>query len=228
MEIKTKVYKFNELSKEVQEKLIEEETCYQFDAYCASCLESDMTWEAEKLIKKYFNIQADPKVYYDLSYSQGSGSMIEFTINFEDLNKKYKILNDEETRFINDKNIINNIEIYHNNNLYYHEYTFDIKYYDDFGCYDYEDIKDEYNITKEDFDKIEDKIIALLYTHDKHYTKSPFIDDIINMNKELTKFGYKILEDGETFKQQAIDWLKDNDTLYFENGKAFTEGYEVI
>lgn len=229
LEIKMKAYKFEELEKNIQDKLIEEETQEQANFYCETFLENDMNDKAAELLKKYFNIESDNvKAYYDLSYSQGSGSMIEFTINFEDINKKYNILNDEEIRFIKDKSIINNIEIYHNDNLYYHEYTFSIDYYDNFGYWDFEDIKDDYNIKKEDFEKIEDKIINLLDTYNKHNTESPFIKDIIDMNKELTKYGYNLIEDENNFKQGAIDYLKENDFLYYENGKIITQDFEEV
>ena len=166
------------------------------------------------------NIAGDSidNVYYDLSYCQGSGAMIEFTINFEDLNNKYHILSDEEMKYVKDKGIVNIVKIYHNDNLYYHEYTFDIKYYDYFGYWDYEDIKDEYNITEEEFNTIEDRIIKLLDSYGKHSTESEFIKDIISMNRELTKYGYDVIEhpiDDEI----ALESLREYE--YYENGEIF-------
>lgn len=223
-----KLYKFNELNKEVQEKLIEQEIEEQAMFYCESFLQTDMDEQANILIEKYFNINTNATAYYDLSYSQGSGSMINFTINFEDINKKYKIFNNEEMRFIKDHSIINDVEIYHDDHLYYHEYTFSIKYCDNFGYYDYEDIKNDYKISKKNFEEIEDKIITLLDTYNKHNTESPFIQDIIAMNKELTKIGYNLIEDKNNFKQGAIDYLKENDVLYFEDGSIFNKEFEEV
>lgn len=229
MEAKIKLYKFNELKKEIQEKLINEEIEEQKNFYCEMCLNADMIDKASELLKEYFNIQNGcDDVYYDLSYSQGSGSMIEFTINIEDLNKKYNILNNEELRFIQDKGIINNINIIHGNSNYNHEYTFTINYYDNFGYWSYEDIKEDYNIKEEEFNTIEDRIIDLLDDYNKHYTKSNFIEDIINMNRDLTKYGYELIEDEENFKNEAINYLEENETLYFEDGRIFNYDYEVI
>lgn len=229
MEAKIKLYKFNELKKEIQDKLIDKEIEIQSQDYCEFFLKNDMEEKASVLLQEYFNIKNGcDGVYYDLSYSQGSGSMTEFTINVEDLNKKYNILTDEELRYIQDKGIINDIHIKHNNSNYYHEYCFKIEYYDNFGYWDYEDIKEDYNIKEEEFNTIEDRIIDLLDDYNKHYTKSLFIEDIINMNRDLTKYGYELIENEENFKDGAIDYLQDNDTLYFEDGRIFNYDYEVI
>lgn len=76
-----KIYKFDELSKEIQERLIEEEKEYQLEAYCENFLLEDMQEEAKRLLQKYFGDKATFKaVYYDLSYCQGSGAMIEFEL----------------------------------------------------------------------------------------------------------------------------------------------------
>lgn len=215
------LYKFNELEKDIQKKLIEKEKEYQLDSYCDFCLKDDMTYCASELLIKYFKIDTIDNVYYDLSYSQGSGSMIEFDINIKDLNNKYHILNEEEMRYIQDKGIINNIEIRHNNSNYYHEYTFSFNYYDNFGYWDYEDIKDDYNINKEDFDTIEDRILGLLDDYNKHNTDSKFIEDIVNMNRELTQYGYSILEDEKMFEEMAIESIEQDDLLYFKNGDVY-------
>lgn len=219
------VYDFKDLEKDIQDKLIEEEINNQVEMYCDSgMLYTDMEEKASDLLKEYFNVENGlNSVYYDLSYCQGSGSMIDFTINIEDLNKKYHILTDEELRFIKDYNILENINIHHFGN-YSHEYSFKIDYNDNFGCYDYEDIKEDYNISEEDFNKIEDKIINLCDTYNIHNTDSQFIDDIVLMNKDLTKYGYELLENEDNFKEGAIMYLEE-DKLYFKNGKVFNEVY---
>ena len=213
------IYNFDELNEEIKNKVIEKEKQSQEDDYCNMQLNDDMNYKAEELLKQYFNIENGVNnIYYDLSYSQGSGSMIEFDINIEDLNNKYHIYNEEEIRLIKDKGIVNNIEIYHSGNLYYHEYTFGIKYDDDFGYYDYEDIKDDYNINEEDFNKMEDKLIDLLDTYNKHYTNSQFVKDIINMNGELTSYGYSCIEYWWE-DENVIEYCKEH--KYYENGDIY-------
>ena len=97
MEIITKkynVYNFNELSEDVQKKLIEKEIQDQNEFYIDTFLIENMEEEAKKLLQKYFkNNQAEFKtVYYDLSYSQGRGAMIEFNMYY--YNKYVKIKHD--------------------------------------------------------------------------------------------------------------------------------------
>lgn len=82
-ETKDIIYKFNELDKEIQEKLIEEEIEYQKEAYCECCLQEDMEEKAKELLKKYFKGKATfTDVYYSLGYSQGDGAMIAFTMDY--------------------------------------------------------------------------------------------------------------------------------------------------
>lgn len=100
-----KIYKFDELSKEIQQELIEKEIEEQANIYCETFLLEDMQEEAKRLLQKYFGDKATFKeVYYDLSYSQGSGAMIEFDLIY--YNK--------------------HVTIKHDSNLYYHENTFKI------------------------------------------------------------------------------------------------------
>lgn len=85
------IYKFDELSKEIQEKLIEKEIECQNEIYCEDFLHNDMQEEAKRLLHKYFknnNVELN-KIYYDLSYCQGSGAMFEFTLYY--YNKFVKI-----------------------------------------------------------------------------------------------------------------------------------------
>ena len=210
-----KVYDFDELKEDVKEKVVERFQEQNAEDYREYYLEYDMEYNAQELLEKHFgkDVKLD-RVYYDLSYCQGSGCMIAFTINIEDLNKKYNVLTDEEMRFVQDKGIINEIKIYHNDNHYCHEYTFSIEYIDNFGYYDYEDIKDEYNITEEYFNVLEDKIIEFLDTYDKvNSPSSPFIEEIIKMNKELTRKGYELIdydyEDESKEKARNYKYLED-------------------
>lgn len=217
--IEKKIYNFDELSQEVKDKLRKKATEEYFDFYCDYELSDDMGIEASNLVNDYFGITSDRlQSYYDLSHSQGSGAMIEFDINIEDLNKKYNLFSAEEIQFIIDKGIVNNIKIRHNNNHYYHEYTFiiDYEYYDAWG---YDDIKDEYKITEFNFNSIGDRISALLDSSDKYNTESMFIKDIINMNKEFTKYGYKLLENYCVDEDLLLEHLGNFE--YYENGDVY-------
>ena len=80
-EITQKIYKFNELSKEIQEKLIEKEKQYQKESFCEDFLPEKMQEKAKNLLQQYFGKNATFKnVYYSLSYRQGDGAMIEFEL----------------------------------------------------------------------------------------------------------------------------------------------------
>lgn len=75
------VYEFNELSEEVKIKLIEKEKEYMKDQNIEFWLSESMEEKAQELLKELFSefVITDIEVYYDLGYSQGSGSMIQFT-----------------------------------------------------------------------------------------------------------------------------------------------------
>lgn len=76
-----KIYNFDELPKDIQQELIEKEIEAQANIYCECFLLEDMEEEARRLLQKYFGDKATfKKVYYDLSYCQGSGAMIEFDL----------------------------------------------------------------------------------------------------------------------------------------------------
>lgn len=89
--VKYKVYKFNELNKDIQEKLIDEKTEYLQNDYCEWSLLEDMQEKAIELLIKYFKDKATfDNVYYDLSYTQGSGAMIEFELEYYNQTIKIK------------------------------------------------------------------------------------------------------------------------------------------
>ena len=217
-----KLYTFDELRDDIKEKLIERERQYQLETYCDLDLRDDMGLKASDLINDSFGITSDYlNTYYDLSYSQGSGAMIEFDINIVDLNNKYKIFSDEEIRFITDKNIVNDIKIRHNDNYYYHEYTFKIDY-DYYNDYSYEDIKDSYGISEKDFETLDNRFYDLVDDTNKHYEKRLFIQDIIEMNKELGKYGYRRIEYwGNCDEEEIIMYIKGYEFEYLENGDVF-------
>ena len=78
-----KIYNFEELEKEIQERLINEKKESLEDTYVEYDLLEDMEYFAKRLLKKYFGEKAEFKnVLYDLSYCQGSGAMIEFDLSY--------------------------------------------------------------------------------------------------------------------------------------------------
>ena len=216
------VYDFDELSDDVKEKLIEKEREYQQESYCDCCLNDDIGLKASDLINDYFDITSDYlKTYYDLSYCQGSGAMVEFDINIVDLNNKYNIFSKEELAFITDKGIVDDIRIRHNDNFYCHEYTFSIDY-DYFNDWSYEDIKDKYGISEKDFETLDDRFYKLVDSSIKHNTESEFIKDIIKLNGELTKYGYECIEYfGNCDEKEIIEHIYNNDCKYYENGDVY-------
>lgn len=189
------VYKFEELEKDIQEKLLEKYMQNEQEIYCECLLEYDMRELAKDLLQEYFKGAEFKRVFYDLSYCQGSGAMIEFTIDLKDLNNKYKMLTNEEVKKCSDIGYTN-IKVYHNNSHYYHERTFDI---------DWNDYTDNDN-----FEEIQNKIDT---------TIDLFKNDIVEMNQELTKSGYEQLENEEYFKENARIVL--NDLEFLENGDVF-------
>lgn len=165
---KYQLYEFNELDKEIQEELIKEEAEKQAVYFCDYELQELMIEEAKELLQKYFGGKATYKqVYYDLSYCQGSGAMIEFDLNY------YK----------------NNFEVKQYGH-HYHERAFTV-------------------VNKNWYKELSPKVIDKL--HDK----------IVNMNKELAKYGYNLIEDENYFKNIAKEYLLENNENYLKNGKIF-------
>lgn len=218
--IKETIYNFDELEKDIQEKLIEKEKEMIYDDYLEFSLESDMDIISNELLDNCFGKKVTfNKVYYDLSYSQGSGCMIAFSIDFEELNKKYHIVSDEEMRLINDKELVSTINIVHSDVRYNHEYSFNIEYDTYFNSYCYEDIKNEYNITELEFDKLKTKIDCLFYVDINKPNK--LIQDIIDMNKEVTKIGYDLIEHCDDDIDYIVEKLKENE--YYIDGTVYCE-----
>lgn len=219
--IEKAIYNFDELTESVKEELIEDKKKSDYDFYMEYLFHEDIGSIASDLINDYFGITSDYSyAYYDFSYSQGSGAMIEFDINIKDLNKKYKIFSNEEIRFLTDKGIVNNIEVRHNSNHYYHEYTFGINFnYYDMGYTSNDVINEGYKITDNEFNTLEDRVCKLLDDSNKHYTTSQFITDVINMNKELVKRGYSIIENYDFDTTYIVEELRNNE--YYEDGGVY-------
>lgn len=80
---KYNVYEFNELDKEIQERLIAEEIESIKDEYCDLFLYEDMEQKARELLRENFGDKAEiDTIYYSLNYCQGDGAMIQFTLNY--------------------------------------------------------------------------------------------------------------------------------------------------
>lgn len=217
--IEKTIYNFDELDKEIQEKLIKEEKEYCFNAYMEDFFQDDMEHKAEELVDDYFGSDTDfIQTYYSLSYCQGDGAMIEFDIDIKDLNNKYKVFTDDEIEFLKQKDVVNTIRIRHCGNMYYHEYTFGIDH-DYYNDWEFEDIKNDFNITEDGFNTLWDRFDKLTDDSNKHYTESEFIKDIIDMNKELVRFGYDTIENYEEDTDFVIENLSEKE--YYENGDVY-------
>lgn len=84
------VFDFDELNKEIQEKLIKEKKEHMVDSYAECFLLEDMEEKAKELLQKYFKNNAEfKKVQYSLNWCQGDGAMIEFDLIY--YNKPVKI-----------------------------------------------------------------------------------------------------------------------------------------
>lgn len=77
-----KIYEFNELSEKAKNKAIEwyRNACYEDEL---PFLFENMQYHLEELLKKNRMKCSDSKVYYDLSYSQGSGAMFIGTVQWK-------------------------------------------------------------------------------------------------------------------------------------------------
>lgn len=151
-----KVYRFEELKEEVKEKVkekikreIEEDFC-EFALY-------DVMWDrANELLKENFGEKAKIiDIFYDLDYSQGSGAMIAFELNYYNID----------------------IVIEHRGN-YYHEYTFYLKYND----YEYLGEKREKQLEKKIIE-MNKKLKNFGYNLIENCINEENVEDILKMNE---------------------------------------------
>lgn len=207
------IYEFDELNNDIKEKVIENIREDEIDLYCEVCLYDDMFEKCQDLVFEKFGIKnADLKLYYDLSYSQGAGAMFEMSLYIEDINKKYNFLTDEELKFVKDYTDTK-IKIRHDNGHYYHKYSFLIDY-NFYNYYDYDEIKEEYNLTEEEFNNLEEKIDTFLNR------ENTFYNDIVAINNELTEFGYNSIE--YFYSDNAIkDIIYNRELKFYKDGCVF-------
>lgn len=202
MEIKkVNVYKYNELSKEKQEEILKEYQTRCSEDFANHFLEDELNEKAAELLQTNFkDIKTELiEVYYDLDYSQGSGAMIAFNTTIEEINKKYKKLNNEEVQKIIDVNCNDVIVQHYSGSRYYHENSFDV---------DYQDIT-YYEDNLEEIDKKIDDMIEL------------FKSDVYSINHDLVKYGYNLLD--YDYKEEAILQINEDNHDYFINGEVFEE-----
>ena len=192
-QVKINIYEFKELDKKIQERLIEDMAEIQEDDYYRTQLYNDIKDYACKLLRDNFKDSLFLDVYYDLSYGQGSGAMIEFNINIEALNNKYKMLTKKEIEKIEETGFTT-ISIKHVGN-YYHALSFDI----------------DYTFYIDNSDKLQEKL-------DKMIEK--FKEDIIDINEQVTKKGYEFM-DFVSDRETLIDILEEN--KYLKNGTIYSE-----
>ena len=209
------VYNFDELNEGAREKALTDRMEIEKNIYCDCCLKSDMEEKAKELLDKYFNGAIFNNVYYSLSYCQGDGAMITFSIGIEDFNKYYHVFNDEEMKFILENDIIEKIEVIQSGR-YYHKYAFDINicYNNAYWEYAYDDIKDDYNISKNDFDNMGEKLCKATESD------SAFYNDIVAMNSELEVFGYSCIDYYNT-EDNVLSLVKKDEFL--EDGSVYYE-----
>lgn len=85
------IYNFNELSEEVQKKVIEREEKEIRELEIEDFLKEEMEFYAQQLLGENFGDKAVfQNVYYSLSYCQGDGAMIEFDLVYYGKNLSIK------------------------------------------------------------------------------------------------------------------------------------------
>lgn len=216
------LYSFDELSEDVKNRLIEREREIQVINYCDAWLCDDLKEKAKDLLQEHIGVSDEYlKVNYDLSYSQGSGVMVEFKIHIKDLNNKYKVFSDEEIDFLIDKNVIDYVTIKHNGSGYYHEFTFDIES-DYYNYWNYDEVSEYYNFSEEEFNTIEDRFNKLIDSNYKFNPVSEFVKDIIDINVDLKNYGYEKIEYyNKCDDEEIINIIINSDMEYLENGEIY-------
>lgn len=192
-----KVYNFNELEKDIQEKLLQDYIESAYESYCNANLYDDVLDNASDILQTYFKNAELNDVCYDLSYSQGNGVVIEFNIDLEDINNIYHILSKRAMQKINEIGYTN-IKV-KQQGYYYHEHSYNLDYQD-------------YTYYIDDFENEQKQLDNLMEQFEK---------DIVNMNKDITKKGFELIENREYFEEQARTTL--NELEFLEDGGVFNE-----
>ena len=188
------VYKFDELSDDVKSRLIEKQGKQMQEDYIEFSLADDMEDKAMELLSPFVDDSKDIKVYYDLSYCQGSGAMIEFSTNnieflrasfiyggYDDL-LKWLYINQDDLEF--------SLKVKQSGH-YYHE-----------NSYDYE--------------------LDINAVHDCIEVGDSIDKFIEHLNVELKNFGYGSIEyywKEDNWRDDTIEYLNENE--YTECGEVW-------
>ena len=130
------------------------------------------------------------------------------------------MFSDEEIDFLVEKNVVNWIMVKHNGSGYYHEYTFCVES-DYYNYWHYDEIKEYYDISEEDFNTIEKRFYKLIDRCNRD-NASEFIRDIIKINDDVKQYGYEQIEYYSTCDDEVIkDIIINSDNEYFENGEIY-------
>jgi hypothetical protein len=201
-EVTIKLYEFEELSEEIKAPLIAKQCKELEDDYCDWMLEDDMQEYASEILERKFD-EGEFKsnnIYYDLSYTQGSGAMVEF--EGWDIHILESILyGNNLTREWIDKNIANFILKVKHSGHYHHEYSFEFE----------EDL--EY---QEDAQTLEE-----LGIEREEYLKA-ISEFIVDINKALYAKGKESVEwywNEDNTRDEAIDRLSQYH--YLEDGEVY-------
>lgn len=193
LEIRNEVFTYDQLSEEAKMEVLQ----LHQNHYCEWQLEEDMKNDAENhfLYHEFPNAVFDD-VYYDLSYSQGSGAMIE--LHYDNLDKFLEDNKDLKKKLNLSQSQIDQsyfeLKVKHTGH-YNHENSYNYEYYVEFADGVDESVKE----------LIEERIEeTFAHSNSKYY----------EMNKEFAIAGYSLIEDKEFFEQME----EDNPSYYYKNG----------
>lgn len=202
------VYDYEELSKDAQKKAFNRAFEKYRSDYVDYSLADDLGAYACEVVGKVFDGAKDIEVLYDLSGCQGSGAMVEFSIDLLGLNKKYKMLNKNKVKLLEKNyNDILDVKVKHKSDChYYHEHSFYVDYKDvdmsGYYCCDYLEIAER--------QLLQHSIDALI---------AKFREDIVKVNEKIARKGHEYVNNFDFFESCAIDELRDEEFL--ENGDVY-------
>ena len=197
-DINISLYKFNELSKDVQDKVIQRYRNYELDGLLYENLED--------IMKREFNDKVD-NLDFDLSYSlnscQGDGVSFDGTVKYKDelLTLALLVYNNRVPKNILrliERDIIYSVEFTRNSHYYVHKYTVTIS------------IIDNYN-TNKDYCHISRAIADFEKAINKWY---------LNICDDLEKFGYITIENMYS-DDNITSFIEANEYEFFIDGRAF-------
>lgn len=203
--VETKIYKFEELSEDVQKKLIEKEQEFNYDA---EWICKELTEEfSYRLGKAYY---PNDKIEWRLGYCQGDGVAFYGYIdrdNIRNLIKKVMPKSSPERKkllalskdFL--YNLVDFVEIQRNDWGYHYSH--------------YNTMKLSYDLTVTTISETTDKYFSWFDEFIKYLLK-----DIKDTSRELERFGYEYLE-GFQSEEYARECLENTDTEYDEYGRVY-------